>query len=161
MKLRNRSSFRARFFCFFYVFSLCSFACSCVLMRTFILYTSYTFFIIFFSFLYLHAIFTFIYLPCTFLFFIFYLLFLIFYLLTHMIVSIISRARKRLLILRLLFLRVQLHFCFLLLLPLHQSSVTAFSSFFLFFLLSSLSSFYLFNQSSVSVFSSFFLFSFS
>ena len=74
MKLRNRSSFHARFFCFFYVFSLCSFACSCVLMRTFIfLYTSYTFFIIFFfSFLYLHAIFTFIYLSCAFL--LFYLL---------------------------------------------------------------------------------------
>ena len=73
MELKN--SFRARFFCFFYVFSLCSFACSCVLMWTFIfLYASYTFFIIFFSFLYLRAIFTFIYLPCAFLFFIFYLL---------------------------------------------------------------------------------------
>ena len=129
MELKN--SFRARFFCFFYVFSLCSFACSCVLMRTFIfLYASFTFFIIFFSFLYIP--------PCYFCFYISPMRFLIFYLLSfisYAIVSVIFRARKRLLILRLLFLRVQLRLCFLLLLPFlffYQSSVSAFSSFFLF-----------------------------
>ena len=131
MELKN--SFHARFFCFYCLFSLYSSVRSCVLMRTFIFYTSCALFLFFY--IYLHAIFTFIYLPCTVLFFIFYLLFLIFCLLTHMIVSIISRARKRLLMLRLLFLRVQLRLCFLLLLPFlffYQSSVSAFSSFFLF-----------------------------
>ena len=129
MELKN--SFHARFFCFYCLFSVCSSLRSCVLMRTFIFHTSCALFLFFY--IYLYAIFTFIYLPCTFLFFIYYLLF--FCLLTHMIVSIISRARKRLLMLRLLFLRVQLRLYFLLLLPFlffYQSSVSAFSSFFLF-----------------------------
>ena len=103
------------------------------------------------------------------------------YFFIYAIVSVIFCLRKRLLMLRLMFHRVQLHFCFLHFLPFlffYQSSVTAFSSFFLLSFLikgfiSSLFSFFLFSRrgdlrfvcffspfSSVSALFSDFLFSF-
>ena len=128
MDLKN--CLHTRFFCFFM-------SCFFMFSRTFLrsranFYFLYLLrlFIIFFSFLYIP--------PYYFCFYISPMRFLIFYLLSfisYAIVSVIFRARNRLLMLRLLFLRVQPRLRFLLLLPflfLYQSSVSAFSSFFLF-----------------------------
>ena len=115
-------------FLLFYVFFLCSSARSCFLARAFIFYIPPAPFYYFFLFLYIP--------PCYFCFYISPMRFLIFYLLSfisYAIVSVIFRARKRLLMLRLLFPRTapfvlsslasfslflpKLCFCFLLLLP--------------------------------------------
>ena len=111
-------------------FFLCSSARSCFLTRTFIFYIPPVPFYYFFS-LFIYASVLFLLLYISHALFIFYFLSFI----SYSIVSVIFRARKRLLMLRLLFLRVQLRLCFLLLLPFlffYQNSVSTFSSFFLF-----------------------------
>ena len=127
MELKN--CLHTRFFCFFMSFSYVLphvLAFSRELL--FFIYLP-RLFIIFFSFyIYLRAIFAFIYLPYAFLFFIFYLL-------SPMRSLVLSSVREKGYLCFVCCFRVQLRLCFLLLLPFlffYQSSVSAFSSFFLF-----------------------------